>query len=70
MLLHPGAEISASCPIHEWRFRPIPVVAAFSRAAALEPMVPSKDAIWHWFTDARPDRVKQGGVSRARGASA
>ncbi len=63
--MHPGAEIAAYCPIHQWRFRPIPVVAAFSRAAALPPMVQGKDAIWHWFTDARPDSAMQGCQSRA-----
>lgn len=54
VLMHSGADIAAFTPLHKWRFRPAPVVAAISRTAALEPMVPGKEAIWHWFMAPRP----------------
>ena len=55
VLLHKGVDISAYNPIHAWRFRPAPVIAAFSRTAGLAPVVQGKEAIWHWFMAARPD---------------
>ena len=54
VLIHKGADIAAYSPIHLWRFRPAPVVAAFSRTAGLAPMIQGKEAIWHWFMAPRP----------------
>ena len=49
VLMHKGADIAAYTPLHLYRFRPAPVVAAFSRTAGLDPVIPGKQTIWHWF---------------------
>lgn len=59
VLMHKGVDISAYDPVHAWRFRLAPVIAAFSRTADLAPRVPGKDAIWHWLVAPRPDACRR-----------
>lgn len=55
MLLHKGVDIEGYNPIHAYRWRPLPVVAAWSRSAALQPSVPISHAIFYWFRAPRPE---------------
>ena len=59
VLMHQGVDLAAYNPLHAWRFRPAPVIAAFSRTAGLQPVIQGKEAIWHWFMAPRPDACGQ-----------
>ena len=53
--MHKGVGIEGYNPVHAYRWRPLPVITAWSRTAALEPRVPPPEAIFYWFRAARPE---------------
>ena len=58
VLFHYGLDIDGYNPIHKYRWRPLPVVAAWSRTARLQPQVKVEDTIFCWFRAPGPERFR------------
>ena len=56
-LMHLGADVEAYWPGNGYRFRPVPVVSAWGRAAALPPKCPVKECIYDWWKAPGPETL-------------